>query len=246
MQAMLGVPFFVWAEVSAWQTQEIPDELRTYVELERFVGQAGAKAELTQAFPFVITGRAELIDFHIVNATPDTPPGMEAHQKIQISFELRGQDVKFVGFWSSRDQGVFTPMGTNMHAHFQTLDNKVSGHVQGLKVAHGLSSECADVVNVPGGNGAVAEEKSSAKAIEEIAAKPPPSLSEETIDTLRRVITSDLGGRASLHVRRRLVLDEFARRLELALSAAAIDDETAARVMRHVRKELDEAIPTIC
>jgi hypothetical protein len=76
--------------------------------------------------------------------------------------------------------------------------------------------------------------------------EPPPSLSEETIDTLRGVITSDLGGRASLHVRRRLVLDEFARRLELALSAAAIDDETAARVMRHVRKELDEAIPTIC
>ena len=76
--------------------------------------------------------------------------------------------------------------------------------------------------------------------------EPPPSLSEQVIGTLRQVITSDLGGRASLHVRRRLVLDEFARRLELAFSAAAIDDETAARVMRHVRKELDEAIPTIC
>jgi len=34
------------------------------------------------------------------------------------------------------------------------------------------SSECADVVNVPGGNEAVAEERSSAKAIEDIAAKP--------------------------------------------------------------------------
>jgi len=34
------------------------------------------------------------------------------------------------------------------------------------------SSECADVVNVPGVNGAVAEERSSAKAIEEIAANP--------------------------------------------------------------------------
>src|SRR5882672_10847113 len=34
------------------------------------------------------------------------------------------------------------------------------------------SSDCADVVNVPGGNGAVAEERSSAKAIEDIAAKP--------------------------------------------------------------------------
>jgi len=34
------------------------------------------------------------------------------------------------------------------------------------------SSECATVVNVPGGNGAVAEERSSPKAIEEIATHP--------------------------------------------------------------------------
>jgi len=134
-----GVPFFVWAEVSTWQTQELLADVRTYGALEKFVGEAGAKAGLTQAFPFVVTGRPELIDFHIVNATPDTPPGMEGHQKIQIPFELHGQDVTFVGFWSNQHQGVFTPMGTNMHAHFQTLDNKVSGHVQGLKLAHGMT-----------------------------------------------------------------------------------------------------------
>jgi hypothetical protein len=33
------------------------------------------------------------------------------------------------------------------------------------------SSECAEVVNVPGRNAAVAEERSSAEALEEIAAK---------------------------------------------------------------------------
>jgi len=133
-----GMPFFVWAEVPAWQTQDMP-ELPTYANVESFVGQAGAKAGLTQAFPFVMTGRPELIDFHIVNATPDTPPGMEAHQKIQIPFELTDQDVKLVGFWSSQHQGVFTPMGTNIHTHFQALDNKVSGHVQGLKLGQGMT-----------------------------------------------------------------------------------------------------------
>jgi hypothetical protein len=75
-----GVPFFVWAEVSAWQTKELPEDVGTYPELEKFVGEAGATAGLTQAFPFVLTGRPELIDFHIVNATPDTPPGMADHQ----------------------------------------------------------------------------------------------------------------------------------------------------------------------
>jgi acetolactate decarboxylase len=133
-----GVPFFVWAEVPAWHTQDMP-ELATYANAESFVGQAGAKAGLTQAFPFVMTGRPELVDFHIVNATPDTPPGMEAHRKIQIPFELRDQDVKLVGFWSSQHQGVFTPMGTNIHTHFQSLDNKVSGHVQGLKLGQGMT-----------------------------------------------------------------------------------------------------------
>jgi len=34
------------------------------------------------------------------------------------------------------------------------------------------SSECADVVNVPGGNEAVAEERSSADAVDKIATKP--------------------------------------------------------------------------
>jgi alpha-acetolactate decarboxylase len=133
-----GVPFFVWAEVPTWQSRELPDEVHTYAELENFVGEAGARAGLTQAFPFVVTGRPELIDFHIVNAAPDTVPGMEGHKKIQMPFELLGQDVTFIGFWSSQHQGVFTPMGTNMHAHFQTLDNKVSGHVQGLKLAKGM------------------------------------------------------------------------------------------------------------
>jgi acetolactate decarboxylase len=133
-----SVPFFVWAEVSAWQTQDAP-ALPTYSDVERFIGQAGAEAGLTQAFPFVMTGRPEQVDFHIVNATPDTPPGMEAHQKIQIPFELRDPDVKLVGFWSSQHQGVFTPMGANIHTHFQTSDNKVSGHVQGLKLANSMT-----------------------------------------------------------------------------------------------------------
>jgi acetolactate decarboxylase len=133
-----GAPFFVWAEVSTWQTQELPDEIQTYAGLEKFVGEAGARAGLTRAFPFMVTGRPKLIDFHVVNATPETAPGMEDHKKIQIPFELHNQNVTFVGFWSNQHQGIFTPMGTNMHVHFQTPDNTASGHVQGLDLAAGV------------------------------------------------------------------------------------------------------------
>jgi acetolactate decarboxylase len=132
-----GVPFFVWAEVSDWQTVTVPSEVRTFKDLETFVGGAGAKAGLVQAFPFVVSGKPELIDFHVVDAKPDTPPGMADHAKIQIQFEERRQEATLVGFWSNQHQGVFTPMGANMHVHFQTTDNKVSGHVQGLDLAPG-------------------------------------------------------------------------------------------------------------
>jgi acetolactate decarboxylase len=135
-----GVPFFVWAEVSDWQATTVPSDVRTFKDLETFVGAAGAKAGLAQAFPFVVTGRPDLIDFHIVDAKPDTPPGMADHAKIQIQFNLRRQDATLVGFWSSRHQGIFTPMGANMHVHFQSTDNKVSGHVQSLDMGqHGMT-----------------------------------------------------------------------------------------------------------
>ena len=131
------MPFFVWAEVSVWQTVKVPSDVRTFRDLETFVGTAGAKAGLTQAFPFVVTGKPELIDFHIVDAKPDTPSGMADHEKIQIRFEVHRQEATFVGFWSAQHQGIFVPMGTKIHVHFQTTDNKASGHVQALDLGQG-------------------------------------------------------------------------------------------------------------
>jgi acetolactate decarboxylase len=132
-----GVPFFAWAEVSVWQTVKVPSDVRTFRDLDTFVGDAGAKAGLTHAFPFVVTGKPELIDFHIVDAKPDTPSGMADHEKIQIPFEVHRQEATFVGFWSAQHQGIFVPMGTKIHVHFQTTDNKASGHVQALDLGQG-------------------------------------------------------------------------------------------------------------
>jgi acetolactate decarboxylase len=50
---------------------------------------------------------------------------------------VRRQEVMLVGFWSTQHQGIFTPMGANMHVHFQTADNRMSGHVQGLDLGQG-------------------------------------------------------------------------------------------------------------
>jgi acetolactate decarboxylase len=132
-----GVPFFVWADVPEWQELTIPSAVRSCADLETFLGEAGQVARLSQAFPFLLRGCPALVDFHVVDAKPDTPFGMAAHQLIQIPFELRDRNSTLVGFWSNQHQGIFTPMGVTIHVHFQTDENDASGHVQGLDLAGG-------------------------------------------------------------------------------------------------------------
>jgi len=135
-----GVPFFVWAQVPRWQTLPIPPEVRSFTDLEAFVPRAAAKAGLDpqQPLPFSIRGREEFIEFHVLNRVGDAPHGMEAHRKIQVTFELADAETTLVGFHSSAHRGVFTPMDSSIHIHFQTTDNSKSGHVQKLKLGDGL------------------------------------------------------------------------------------------------------------
>ena len=134
-----GVPFFVWAEVPRWHEKPVPAEIRSFEDLERFVPKAAAAAGLDadQPFPFLVTGREELIEFHIVNRIGDGPHSMEMHKKIQVTFELEKAEATIVGFHSTKHRGIFTPGDSNIHIHFQTPDNTKSGHIQKLRLGQG-------------------------------------------------------------------------------------------------------------
>ena len=133
------MPFFVWAEVPRWHEKPVPAEIRSFEDLERFVPKAAAAAGLDadQPFPFLVTGREELIEFHIVNRIGDGPHSMEMHKKIQVTFELEKAEATIVGFHSTKHRGIFTPGDSNIHIHFQTPDNTKSGHIQKLRLGEG-------------------------------------------------------------------------------------------------------------
>jgi acetolactate decarboxylase len=135
-----GVPFFVWAEIPVWQTVSIPAELRTFAELEAFVPRAATSVGLDpqRPLPFLIRGRQDLIEFHVLNRIGDAPHGMEMHRKIQVVFELAQTETIMVGFHSPTHRGIFTPMDSTIHIHFQTADNSKSGHVQKLELGRDL------------------------------------------------------------------------------------------------------------
>jgi hypothetical protein len=135
------VPFFVWAEVPEWIRMPIPAAVRSFEDLERFLPRAaeanGLDAE--KPLPFLVTGRQDLIEYHILNRIGDPPHNVEAHKKIQIVFELARVEATIVGFHSTRHRGVFTPGDSNIHIHFQTPDNSNSGHIQKLEIGDGAT-----------------------------------------------------------------------------------------------------------
>jgi acetolactate decarboxylase len=135
-----GVPFFVWAEVPRWTLMPIPPEVRSFEDLERFVPQAAIAAGLDaeKPLPFLVTGHEDLIEFHILNRIGDAPHNMELHKQIQIKFELAKVEAAIVGFHSTGHRGVFTPADSNIHIHFQTSDNRQSGHIQKLEIGDGV------------------------------------------------------------------------------------------------------------
>jgi acetolactate decarboxylase len=129
-----GAPFFVWAEVPVWQTVPIPAEVRSFADLQAFVPRAAAAAgfDPLEPFPFLIRGRQSLTEFHVLNRVGDAAHNMDMHKKIQIVFELTNAETVMVGFHSTAHRGIFTPMDSTIHIHFQAADNAKSGHVQNL------------------------------------------------------------------------------------------------------------------
>jgi acetolactate decarboxylase len=142
-----GVPFFVWAEVPRWIEVPIPAEIRSFEDLERFVPRAAEAAGLDteKPLPFLVRGRQELIEFHILNRIGDAPHNMEMHEKIKIKFELVKAEATIVGFHSTRHRGVFIPGDSNIHIHFQTPDNSQSGHVEKLAIG-GKATLCLPAI----------------------------------------------------------------------------------------------------
>jgi acetolactate decarboxylase len=132
-------PLLVYVQVAKWTPVPIPSSVESLPDLEKFIAASARKASLdmTAPFPFRVTAKAHEIQMHIVNRQGRDAKGHEAHEAIEVKIPLKGVSVELIGFWSDRHGGIFTHMGSNTHVHGKTTDNKVSGHVDSLKIESG-------------------------------------------------------------------------------------------------------------
>ncbi|MFT6922054.1 MAG: alpha-acetolactate decarboxylase [Crocinitomicaceae bacterium] len=131
----------VYAIVEAWNTYEIPADIKTYEQLEGHIASVAKQngINVNEPFPFLIDGTAKSFDWHVINwKDGDTEHSHEKHVNSGLNGTIENKEVKLLGFYSDSHHAIFTHHTTNMHIHVKTIDNEIAGHVDGLTLGKGM------------------------------------------------------------------------------------------------------------
>ena len=129
--AKARAPFFVYAQVPAWQNLELPSNVSDLATLEVFLDKQLAQPNKPAAFR--LKGRIGSALIHVQDLAPGSRVSSpeEAHAG-QRDFTLTNEEVDILGFYSTSHQGIFTHHDTHLHLHLVTKDASKMGHVDEL------------------------------------------------------------------------------------------------------------------
>jgi Alpha-acetolactate decarboxylase. len=127
--------FMVWAQVAEWSETDVPGNVKTYAELERFVAEAAKNAgiDTTEPFPLKLKGTPKKADWHINDYAADgSPVTREKHDQAKFKGTLENEAAEIAGFYSDKHAGVFTHHTTNMHLHIVSSSEKLAAHLDDI------------------------------------------------------------------------------------------------------------------
>lgn len=123
---------------------EIPSGIQTYEELERFIEASAVEhgIDTEQPFPFLVKGKPAAFDWHVIDwPEGDTDHSHQKHVESGLHGTKENIEVEILGFYSKHHHAIFTHHTTNMHLHVRSMDNKLSGHLDGIVLGKGMTLE---------------------------------------------------------------------------------------------------------
>ncbi len=147
-----GAFFLVWTEQSKWADILIPDDVKGYVDLQRFVKTQARAAgiDVTKPFPFLLSGTPAEVKWHInVDRTEGQPITKELFARSKQPFITKNERADIIGFYSEHHAGIFltryTPvikedsgMQNAIHIHLVSRVSKASGHIDDLTLGKNM------------------------------------------------------------------------------------------------------------
>lgn len=146
--------FAGWTKNSQWRDEQpVPADVKTYYDLQHFIKARATAVGIdtnTTPFPFLMTGKAAELKWHInVDRTEGKPLTRELFKKSKANYVMNDEEVNIVGFYSEKHRGVF--IGTYapamqgkdiknaLHIHFVSKDGKSAGHIDHVTFDGGMT-----------------------------------------------------------------------------------------------------------
>lgn len=128
-----AAPFFVYGNVTEWIEKELPSDVKTIQDLEKYIDKK--TTDFKRPFTFKLIGRVSSAIIHIQNLPEGTQVSSpeEAHQG-QTNYPLENEEVEIIGFFSTEHKGIFTHHDSFLHMHLITKDESKMGHLDAVEI----------------------------------------------------------------------------------------------------------------
>lgn len=125
-------PFFAYAPITAWTTEDLPDSVQNLQQLEHFLGVRSQASQ--NPFLFKVSGIIEDATIHVVNLPSGTKVSSpeEAHLG-RTFYSLKNEPVDLVGFYSKNHKTIFTHHDTFIHIHLINSKRDKMGHLDEVR-----------------------------------------------------------------------------------------------------------------
>ncbi len=137
-----GATLLVSAKVPSWSSHVTGKPIR-FAELDREIGKLAAAAgmNLDRRFPFLMTGFFDDLQWHVIDGTRLKSGGTSHRDHLAAAVKLRSPRTRatLIGFYSKRDEGVFTHMGSATHVHCLIDEPLSTGHVDHVTIPAGTT-----------------------------------------------------------------------------------------------------------
>jgi acetolactate decarboxylase len=147
-----GAALLVSAHVSAWRLMKT-DKAIEFEKLDDAIAALATKAglDVNGRFPFVVEGRVRELEWHVLAGVPPAGTGEshEDHLQNAAAFRLPNTLATLVGFYSPKDEGVFTHMGSKTHVHVVAGTPAGTGHVDHALILPGATVKFPLRVSAP-------------------------------------------------------------------------------------------------
>lgn len=129
----VSATFFVYGNMTEWNEIELPSNLKTIQDLEKFIDDK--TIDFKRPFAFKLIGQVSSAIIHIQNLPEGTKVSSpdEAHQRL-TNYNIKNEYAEIIGFFSTEHKGVFTHHDSFLHMHLITKDESKMGHLDELEI----------------------------------------------------------------------------------------------------------------